>query len=624
MSKRQKIVLLRIILSSLFFAAAWSASELVKLSTWQQFAIFLAPYAIIGYDVLLRAVRNITHGQVFDENFLMSIATVGAMCISEYKEAVAVMLFYQIGELFQSIAVGKSRKSIAALMDIRPEHACVVRNGEELIVSPDEVETGETIVVRPGERIPLDGIITFGNTTLNTSALTGESMPRYCSVGDSIISGTVNIEGLIHVRVTSVYAESAVARVLSLVERCADKKAKSENFITKFARYYTPCVVSSAALLALAPPLLFSGEWSVWINRALIFLVVSCPCALVISVPLAFFGGIGGASKNGILIKGSASIESLSKADTVVFDKTGTLTRGNFKVTAIYPIAITESEFLEITAFAESYSNHPIAESISEAYGKQVDKDRISSINELPGMGISSVIDDHKVYVGNSKLMKKANVSIPYEYLDCSERLGAVVHLAIDGNYCGHLIISDEIKSDSFKCISELKALGVKKTVMLTGDLRSAAEKVGSSLGIDEIHYGLLPNEKASIMECIISEKSVKSSVAFVGDGVNDAPVLSLADIGFAMGALGSDAAIEAADVVLADDNPLKVASSIKIARFTMRIVRSNIVFALSVKALVLILSAVGLSNMWLAIFADVGVSVLAILNSMRALKAKF
>ena len=612
MTHKQKKSLIRILASGALLIAA----ALIPAEGLLKFAIFLVPYLVIGYDVLWSAIRNILHGQVFDENFLMALATVGAFGVSEYAEAVAVMLFYQVGELFQSIAVGKSRKSIAALMDIKPDHAVVLRCGNEVTVAPEDVQIGETIVVRPGEKIPLDGVITDGATTVNTAALTGESVPRDYEKGDNIISGAVNLSSRIEARVTSAYAESTVARILDLVENASSRKAKAENFITRFARVYTPCVVIAAALLAVVPPLLFRGAWSEWINRALIFLVVSCPCALVISVPLSFFGGIGGASRRGILIKGGNYMETLSEVKTVAFDKTGTLTRGNFVVTAVHPTDMSEAELLDVAALAESYSNHPIAASIVRAHAGHIDKSRIGEITELAGRGIRAVIDGKTVYAGNSKLMDEAGA----KWHDCSTHVGTVIHIAIGDAYCGHIVIADEIKPDAAAAIALLKAAGVTKTVMLTGDVDKVGRSVGDALKIDEIHTSLLPEQKTGVVEKLLETKQPGTALAFVGDGINDAPVLSRADIGIAMGAMGSDAAIEAADVVLMDDKPSKVAEAIEIAVKTMRIVHENIVFALAVKAVVLLLGALGIANMWIAVFADVGVSVIAILNAMRAL----
>ena len=580
-------------------------------------ARFLIPYLVIGWDVLWRAVRNIAHGQVFDENFLMAIATVGALFIGEYAEAVFVMLFYQVGELFQSYAVGKSRQSIAELMEIRPDYANVERDGAVEQVDPDEVEVGETILIKAGERVPLDGVVLEGRSDLDTAALTGESLPREVQSGDDVISGCVNLTGLLKVRVTRAFEESTVSKILDLVENAGSKKAKAENFITKFARYYTPAVVIAAVALAVLPPLIGAMTWSESLHRALIFLVISCPCALVISVPLSFFGGIGGASKAGVLVKGGAYLEVLSRTQIVVFDKTGTLTKGVFNVTAIHPETCGEDQLLELAALAESWSEHPIARSLREAYGKDVDAGRVADVEERSGRGVRAVVDGTEIFVGNDKLMDDIGVS----WHPC-HRVGTTVHVASDGVYLGHIVISDEVKPDAQEAIAALKAAGVRKTVMLTGDAQAVGEDVARRLGLDEVHAQLLPAGKVERVEELLKEVSPKGALAFVGDGINDAPVLSRADIGIAMGGLGSDAAIEAADIVLMDDKPSKIAHAIRIARRTLSIVRQNIVFALAVKLLVLVLSAVGLVSMWAAVFADVGVSVIAILNAMRALKA--
>lgn len=612
MSKKQKKNLVRILCSAVLLAVAW----LLPLEGVWRLLVFLVPYAVIGYDVLFSAVRNILHGQIFDENFLMALATVGAFFVADYPEAVAVMLFYQIGELFQSIAVGKSRKSIAALMDIRPDYANVLRNGEAITVSPEEVEIGETILIKPGEKIPLDAVITSGETSVNNAALTGESLPVECRVGDTLISGSVNLNGVVEAKVKSVFSESTVSKILNLVENSASKKARSENFITKFAKYYTPCVVIAAVLLAVLPPLILKQSFAVWIERALTFLVVSCPCALVISVPLSFFGGIGGASKAGILIKGANYMEALSTVDTVVFDKTGTLTKGIFSVSAVYPQNCSESELLKLAALAESYSSHPIAASVVKAYDGTLDKTKISDVQELAGQGIQATVNRKPVYVGSSKLMDA--VGIKRKEIDT---VGTTVHVAADGKYLGYLVIADEIKADAKTAIERLKSIGVRKTVMLTGDADTVGRAVGETLDIDEMHTQMMPNDKVSVVEALLQEKNPKHTLAFVGDGINDAPVLARADIGIAMGALGSDAAIEAADVVLMDDKPSKLAKAIEISKKTMRIVHQNIVFALLVKAIVLVFSAIGLAGMWLAVFADVGVMVIAVLNAMRSLK---
>lgn len=613
MTRKQKKVLIRICVSALLFIVAFllPVNEIVKVT------FYLFAYLIIGYDVLIKAIRNITRGEVFDENFLMALATVVAIIIKEYPEAVAVMLFYQVGELFQGIAVGKSRKSIAELMDIRPDSATVLRDGVESNVSPEEVGVGEIIIIRPGEKVPLDGVIIEGTTTVNTAALTGESLPRDLGKSDNVVSGSINIGALIKVKTTGSYSESTVSKILTLVENSSAKKAKTENFITRFARVYTPSVVVCALLLAIVPPFILNDSFYTWINRALIFLVVSCPCALVISVPLSFFGGIGGASKKGILIKGSNYLEALAKIKTVVFDKTGTLTYGNFEVTAIHPVDMPEDELLDIVAMAESYSNHPIAESIIRAHLGHIDKNRIEEISELPGLGIKAVIDGKSVLAGSGKLMDSEKVS----WEECDKHFGTIVHIAVDNIYAGHIVISDKIKEQAKDTIYGLKKSEIR-TVMLTGDIKSVGEKVGAELKIDEVHTELMPDNKVEIVERLINEKNNNFTVAFVGDGVNDAPVLARADVGIAMGAMGSDAAIEAADIVLMDDNPLNVVKTIRISRKTMRIVKENIVFALLVKAVVLVLGAVGIANMWFAVFADVGVMILAILNAVRALKS--
>ena len=580
--------------------------------------LYLIPYLIIGWDVLWRAVRNIAHGQVFDENFLMALATVGALAIGEYPEAVFVMLFYQVGELFQSYAVDQSRKSITALMDIRPDYANMEGpDGQLEQVDPEDVAVGDTIVIKAGERIPLDGVVLEGSSTVDTAALTGESLPRQVESGDDVISGCVNLSGLLKVRVTKAFEESTVAKILDLVENSASKKAKAENFITKFARYYTPIVVLAAVALAFLPPLFTSIQWVDSIQRALNFLVVSCPCALVISVPLSFFGGIGGASKDGILVKGGNYLEVLARTEIVVFDKTGTLTRGVFNVTAIHPDHCDQGQLLELAALAECWSDHPISRSLKEAYGREIDSSRVSNVEEVAGRGVKAVVDGHTICAGNDKLMEDIGVS----WHPC-HRVGTTVHVASDGVYLGHIVISDEVKPDAKEAVAALKAAGVRKTVMLTGDAQAVGEDVASRLGLDEVHTQLLPADKVERVEKLLKEVSPKGALAFVGDGINDAPVLSRADIGIAMGGLGSDAAIEAADIVLMDDKPSKIAHAIRIARRTLSIVRQNIVFALAVKLLVLVLSAVGLVSMWAAVFADVGVSVIAILNAMRALKA--
>ncbi len=610
MKRKHKIVIFRLVFSALLTAACLFLPENGE---WIWKLLPLIPYFIIGYDVLLSALRNIFHGQIFDENFLMSIATVGALAMGEYYEAVGVMLFYQTGELFQSLAVGKSRRSIAALMDIRPDRATVIREGEELETAPEEIEVGETIIVRAGEKIALDGEIIDGSTTVNTSALTGESIPVDKSVGDNVISGSVNLDGVIKVRVQSAFAESTVSKILELVENSAAKKAKTENFITRFARYYTPCVVAGALLLALVPPIAFGGEWTDWIERALIFLMVSCPCALVISVPLSFFGGIGGASRAGILIKGANYMEILSGVDTVVFDKTGTLSRGSFEVCGVYPVSCDGAELLSLAAHAESFSNHPVAQSIVRAYGEEIDKSRVGEVSEYAGMGICAVVDGKRVYIGNAALIQSAGA-----HAGSVREVGTAVHLSLESEYLGYIVIRDSVKPDAKEAVSNLKRRGAKQVVMLTGDSAQVAESVGRELMIDKVCSELLPAEKVEAIEAFIAKGH---KVAFVGDGINDAPVLSRADVGIAMGAMGSDAAIEAADVVLMDDKPSKVAQAIDISRRTMRIVRQNIVFALTVKGIILVLGALGLANVWVAVFGDVGVMMLAILNAMRAMK---
>lgn len=614
MDKEQKFDLIKMLVSAVLFAIAL----IVPADSTLRIILLMAAYLIVGYEVLWSALRNILHGEIFDENFLMALASIGAICIGEYPEAVAVMLFYSVGELFSDIAVGRSRKSIAALMDIRPDYAVVLRGATEQKVSPDEVRVGETIIIRPFERIPLDGTIIDGTSSVNTSALTGEALPSDKTIGDSVISGTINLSSVLKVEVKSVYAESTVTKILDLVQNASEKKTKSENFITRFARIYTPCVVIGALLLACVPPLLFGEPWSDWITRALIFLVVSCPCALVISVPLTFFGGIGAASREGILVKGSNYMEALSKVKTVVFDKTGTLTKGSFAVTAIHPETVSADELLNIAAAAESFSHHPIAESIVNAHGKHIDPSRFGDVSELPGLGVRAVIDGKTIFVGNCALMHKAGA--PFN--DC-DVVGTTVHVSVENQYMGHIVISDEIKPDSKKAISMLSDCGVSKIVMLTGDMKKVGEAVARELSIDEVYAELLPDEKVAAIERLLSEKSEGSTLAFVGDGVNDAPVLSRADIGIAMGALGSDAAIEAADIVLMDDKPSKISRAITIARKTMLIARENIAVSLGVKAIVIILGALGIANIWFAVFADVGVMIIAVLNSMRALLIK-
>lgn len=612
MSKKQKKMLVRIGAGAVLFALAL----LLPAEGTLRLAAFIVPYAVVGWDVLWRAVRNITRGQVFDENFLMALATVGAFATGEYPEGVAVMLFYQVGEWFQSYAVGRSRQSIASLMDIRPDYANIERDGKLQRVDPDSVAVGDVIVVKAGEKIPLDGVVLEGASAVDTAALTGESLPRDVQPGDDVVSGCINKSGLLRVRVTKIFGESTVAKILDLVENSSSKKARAENFITRFARYYTPAVVIAAALLAVVPPLALGYAWNEWIHRALIFLVISCPCALVISVPLSFFGGIGGASKRGVLVKGSNYLEVLADAEIVVFDKTGTLTKGVFNVTAVHPDRVSEARLLELAALAESYSDHPISRSLREAYGKELETARVSDVEELSGRGVRAKIDGHTVCAGNDKLMEEAGV--PWH--PC-HRIGTTVHVSLDGEYVGHIVISDELKPDAAEAIAELTRRGVRKTVMLTGDAKAVGESVAKELGIDEVHAQLLPGDKVDRVEALLKEKSPRGKLAFVGDGINDAPVLSRADIGIAMGAFGSDAAIEAADIVLMDDKPSKIAVAMSIAKKTLRIVHQNIVFALGVKALVLLLGAAGMANMWEAVFADVGVSFIAILNASRALK---
>jgi Cd2+/Zn2+-exporting ATPase len=596
------------------------AAALVNLNVeWLQIALYIISYVIVGGDVVKKAVKNIFKGKVFDENFLMSIATIGALLIGEYPEGVAVMLFYQIGELFQSYAVNKSRKSIASLMDIRPDYANVKRGDELVKVDPDEVQIGDIIVIKAGEKIPLDAKVIEGNSMIDTSALTGESVPREIEVGSDILSGCININGVITAEVTKEFEESTVSKILDLVENASSKKSNSEQFITKFARYYTPIVVIIAVLLAIIPPLVIDGAtFSDWIYRALSFLVVSCPCALVISIPLSFFGGIGGASRRGILIKGSNYLEALAQTEIVVFDKTGTLTKGVFNVQEIHSEGISKDELLELTAYTESYSNHPISISLKRAYGKEIDNGRISDMEEISGHGVSAIIDGKKVMAGNIKLMKKMNIS----YFK-GELIGTVVHVAVDNKYAGYIVIADEVKEDSAQAIKELKAANIKQTVMLTGDNKNVGEKVAKELGLDKFYAELLPGDKVDKMEELFSQKSAKGKLAFVGDGINDAPVLARADIGIAMGGLGSDAAIEAADIVIMTDEPSKIATAMKISKKTLKIAYQNIVFAIGIKVIVLILSALGITTMWTAIFADVGVTIIAVLNSFRALNVK-
>ena len=601
-------------------AAVLATAVLLSLNNeWLQIALFIISYIIVGGDVVKRAVKNIFKGQVFDENFLMSIATIGAFFIGEYPEGVAVMLFYQVGELFQSYAVGKSRKSIASLMDIRPDYANVKKGDELVKVDPDEVQIGDIIVIKAGEKIPLDGKVIEGSSMINTSALTGESVPREVEVGSDILSGCININGVITAEVTKEFGESTVSKILDLVENASSKKSNSEQFITKFARYYTPVVVIIAVFLAIIPPLVIDGAtFSDWIYRALAFLVVSCPCALVISIPLSFFGGIGGASKKGVLVKGSNYLEALAETEIVVFDKTGTLTKGVFNVQEIHPEGVSKEELLELTAHAESYSNHPISLSLKRAYSKEIDNGRISDVEEISGHGVIATVDGKKVMVGNIKLMKM--MDIPYFK---GELIGTIVHVAVNNKYIGYIVIADEVKEDSAQAIKELKAANIKQTVMLTGDNKSIGSKVAKELGLDKVYAELLPADKVEKLEELFSQKSKKGKLAFVGDGINDAPVLARADIGIAMGGLGSDAAIEAADVVIMTDEPSKIATTMKISKKTLKIAHQNIVFAIGIKIIVLILSAFGITTMWAAIFADVGVTIIAVLNAFRALNVK-
>ena len=607
---------IKIILALILFIIAMA----IKFQNeWINNVIFIISYIIVGFEILRKAVRNIFRGKVFDENFLMSVATLGAFGIGEFPEAVAVMLFYQIGELFQSYAVDKSRKSIASLMDIRPDYANVNRNGKVEKVSPDEVKIGETIIVKPGEKIPLDGIIFEGKTTLDTKALTGESMPREATEGDEVLSGCINLNGVIKVEVTKEFGESTVSKILDLVENASSKKSKSENFITKFAKYYTPIVVIIALFLAILPPLFISGQsFSDWMYRALSFLVVSCPCALVISIPLSFFGGIGGASKMGILIKGSNYLEALSNVETVIFDKTGTLTKGVFEVQKVKPVGISEEELLKMAAYSEYYSNHPISKSIKKAYGKEIDEKQIVKAQELSGFGISARIGEQDVLIGNEKLMKEHQIT----FTKCND-IGTILYIAIERKYVGYILIADTIKEDSKIAISELKKNNVRKTVMLTGDKKEVGESVSKEIGIDKVYAELLPDGKVEKVEELLKEKSKKGKLAFAGDGINDSPVLALADIGIAMGGLGADSAIEAADIVIMTDEPSKIVKAIKLSKKTMRIVKENIVFAIFIKIAVLILAAFGISTMWEAVFADVGVSIIAIINALRILRVK-
>lgn len=624
MSKKQKKVLIRIIISSVLLVALMITSKLVQLNKWVEFVLFLVPYLIIGYDILKKAIKGIAKGRVFDENFLMAVATIGAVALGDFAEGAAVMLFYQIGELFQSVAVGKSRRNITSLMDIRPDYANVEVDGKLEKVDPDDVKIGTDIIVNPGEKVPIDGVVVSGESTLNTSALTGESVPRSVKSGDEIISGCINLTGVLRIKTSKEFGDSTVSKILDLVENSSMKKSKSENFITKFARYYTPAVCGGALVLAVLPPIIRmiigeSAMWGDWITRALTFLVISCPCALVISIPLSFFAGIGCASANGVLVKGSNYLEALSDTQYIVFDKTGTLTKGVFEVTGIYPAnGFDESTIVGLASYAESASNHPISISLKKYFGKEIKRDSVSDIEEIAGHGVSAVVNGHKVYAGNIKLMHKENIAVDAEHND-----GTVVYVSCDGVYAGCIVISDVVKENSKKAISNLKKSGIDKTVMLTGDSKETAKRVAENLGLDEYHAELLPADKVEWVEKLLGEKSLKKKLAFVGDGINDAPVLSRADIGIAMGALGSDAAIEAADIVLMDDDPSKIALARKISVHTLKIVKENIWFALIVKAVCLVLGALGIANMWIAIFADVGVMVLAVLNAIRALKLK-
>ena len=620
MNKKQKKMLIRIIIAFILFIAL----RVLSLNDFYETILFLITYFIIGYDILKKAIKGILNRQVFDENFLMAIATVGAIALGEYSEGTAVMLFYQIGEWFQSYAVGKSRRNISELMDIRPDYANIEDDSGNIVqVDPDEVEIGSIIIVKPGEKIPIDGKIIEGTSSLNTSALTGESLPQEVTTNDEVISGCINITGLLKIKTTKEFGESTVSKILDMVENASSKKSKSENFISKFARYYTPAVCYSALALALVPPiinLLMGNEasWSVWVYRALTFLVISCPCALVISIPLSFFAGIGGASNSGVLVKGSNYLEALATTKYVVFDKTGTMTQGVFEVSGIHHSTIENDQLLEYATLAESYSTHPISKSLQKAYGKPVDKTRIKDVKEISGHGVIAKIDNITVMAGNDKLMKKFNIS----YVDCHS-IGTIVHIAIDNKYAGHILISDLIKPTAKQAIQELKNIGIKKTIMLTGDISKVANKVAADLNIDQVYSELLPEDKVTKVEELLNQKGNKEKLAFVGDGINDAPVLSRADIGIAMGALGSDAAIEAADIVLMDDDPLKIAKAIKISKKCLKIVYENIYFAIGIKVICLILGAIGIANMWLAIFADVGVMVIAVLNAIRALNVK-
>ena len=625
MTKKQKKMLLRIIIAAVMLAALY----FLPVTGWLRLGLYLVTYLVIGYDILKKAGQGIANGRVFDENFLMAVATVGAFALAiyeksgDYNEAIAVMLFYQVGELFQSYAVGKSRKNISALMDIRPDYANIEQDGKLVQVDPDEVAVGTVIVVQPGEKAPIDGVVVEGSSTLNTSALTGESLPRDVHEGDEIISGCINMTGVLKIRTTKAFGESTVSRILELVENSSSRKSRSEDFIAKFARIYTPVVCYSALALAVLPPVIrlvggMDGQWEQWIYRALTFLVTSCPCALVVSIPLSFFAGIGGASHEGILIKGSNYLETLSQVRTVVFDKTGTLTRGVFEVTAVHHSDMDEQKLLEYAALAECASSHPISKSLQRAYGKAIDRSRVTDIQELSGHGVTAVVDGHPVAAGNSKLMEQ--LGIPYH--DCHS-VGTIIHMAVDGQYAGHIVISDVVKPHAKEAVEALHKAGVEKTVMLTGDAKKVADAVAAELGVDEVHSELLPGDKVDKVESLLAQQSGKAKLAFVGDGVNDAPVLGRADIGIAMGAMGSDAAIEAADIVLMDDEPLQIAKAIRISRKCIGIVYENIVFALAVKFACLVLVAIGAANMWAAIFADVGVMVLAVLNAIRALRVK-
>ncbi len=620
MTKKQKKVLVRIIIAAVLVIAL----QFIPVKGYARFGLYMIPYFVIGYDILKKAGKGILNRQIFDENFLMAVATIGAIALGDYKEGTAVMLFYQIGELFQSYAVGKSRRNISDLMDIRPDYANVEKDGELGQVDPDEIEIGTVIVVQPGEKVPIDGVVVEGTSSLNTSALTGESVPREVSVDDEIISGCINMTGLLKIRTTKEFGESTVSKILELVENASSRKSRSENFISKFAKIYTPAVCYGALALAILPPIVrmaFMGlapEWGDWVYRALTFLVISCPCALVISIPLSFFAGIGGASREGVLVKGSSFLETLSQTKIVVFDKTGTMTKGVFEVNGIHHSPYKDEELLEYAALAESYSTHPISKSLQRAYGKPIDKNRVSDVEEIGGHGLTAKVDGKVVAAGNAKLMKKLGI----EYHDCSH-VGTIVHVAIDGQYAGHILISDVIKEHAAEAIAALKKSGIEKTVMLTGDAKNVADHVAAQLGIDEVCSELLPGDKVEKVEELLTKKSEKDKLAFVGDGINDAPVLSRADIGIAMGALGSDAAIEAADIVLMDDDPLKISKAIRISRKCIRIVYENIYFAIGIKVICLVLGALGIANMWFAIFADVGVMILAVLNAIRTLFVK-